>query len=160
MRSTLRAPRRVHWRGLITGAALALTAWSGPVAAHAASTINVEHGWFRFLLPSIPAGGYMTLHNPTSHPVTLTAAHSPACGMTMLHKTVQSNGQDKMVMVMNVMIPAHGSFSFHPGAYHVMCMQPKMKPGETVPVTLEFDHAAPVTAQFRVYGAKGRPASQ
>lgn len=152
--------RRNLYRCLIAGIALALAAWTNPAAAQTGSKISVAHAWFRFLLPSLPAGGYMTLHNPTGQPVALTAVHTAACGMTMLHKTVHANGQDMMVQVKRIVIPAHGSFSFHPGAYHVMCMHPKMKPEETVPVTLEFDRAAPLTVPFHVYGATGRPASQ
>ncbi len=102
----------------------------------------------------------MTLHNAADQAIALTAVHAAACGKMMLHKTVHANGQEKMVPVKRVVIPAHGSFGFQPGAYHVMCMQPKMKPGQTVPVTLEFDHAPSQTVQFEVYGATGRPASR
>lgn len=157
--STDKARRAKLRRVPISCTAALLTACFGLATARAAPTMQVEHPWFRFLLPSIPAGGYMTLHNPTAHRVVLTGARSAACGKTMLHKTVHSGNQEKMVRVKNVVIPAHGSFAFRPGFYHVMCMQPNMKPGETVPVTLEFHGAAPLTVPFHVYGAKGRPAS-
>ena len=158
---TTRRPARARLRRrLIAGAALAVAACGSPVAAWAGSTVSVQHPWFRFLLPSIPAGGYMTLHNPTDQPAVLIAAKSPACGMMMLHKTMHANGQEQMVQVKRIIVPAHGSFSFHPGFYHVMCTHPKMKPGDTVPVTLLFDHAASMTVPFRVYGATGRPAAK
>jgi len=141
-------------------ATLTIAGYSPLACAGAASPITVSHPWFRFLLATIPAGGYMTLHNATGQPVELTAAHSQACSMMMLHKTVSENGQEKMVGVKDVVIPAHGSFAFRPGAYHVMCMRPTMKPGESVPVTLAFQHLAPLTVEFRVYGATGRPGSK
>lgn len=155
---TFRTPK--PHRGPIFCAAALLAACFGLTAAKAAPAVQVEHPWFRFLMPSLPAGGYMTLHNPAAHRVVLTGARTAACGMTMLHKTVRSGSQEKMVQVKSVVIPAHGSFAFRPGSYHVMCMQPKMQPGETVPVTLQFDGAAPVTVPFHVYGATGRPASR
>lgn len=128
-----------------------------PSAAFAKQPISVGGPWFRFLLPSIPAGGYMRLDNGTDHTVLLIGASSPACGIMMLHKTVSENGMDKMVPVRNIAIPAHGRFTLRPGHYHIMCMQPRMDPGETVPVTLEFVHAPSVTVRFTVYGANGRP---
>jgi periplasmic copper chaperone A len=140
--------------------ALAIVGYAALAYAGVTSPITVDHPWFRFLLPTLPAGAYMTLHNSTSHTAVLTAARSDACGSMMLHKTVNQNGQAKMIGVKSIVIPAHGSFAFRPGAYRVMCMQPRMKPGQTVPVTLEFDNLAPLTVQFKVYGATGRPGSK
>lgn len=102
----------------------------------------------------------MTLRNPTGHPAVLTAAHSEACGAMMLHESESDSGQEKMVGVKNIVIPARGSFAFRPGAYHLMCMRPNMKPGQSVAVTLEFEHLAPLTVEFKVYGATGRPRSK
>lgn len=140
--------------------AIAIVGYSGVAWTGTTSPITVSNPWFRFLLPTLPAGGYMTLRNPSGQPAVLTAAHSDACGMMMLHKSVSQNGQAKMVGVNNIIIPAHGSFAFTPGAYHVMCMQPTMKPGQSVAVTLEFAHLAPLTVEFKVYGATGRPRSK
>lgn len=150
--------RRVGAARVLGVAALALCVAAGPVWA--AAPVGVSHPWFRFLLPTLPAGGYMTLTNATGRPVRLIGAKSPACGMAMLHRTVDVKGMEKMVPVKSITIPAHGKFSFSPGYYHVMCMQPKMKPGATVPVTLKFRHLPPLTVRFAVYGARGRPAGK
>jgi len=139
------------------GAAVVVVGFSGLTCAGTTAPITVEHPWFRFLLATLPAGGYMTLHNPTGQSAVLTAAQSEACGSMMLHKTVSENGQEKMVGVKSIVVPAHGSFTFRPSAYHVMCMRPSMKPGQSVTVTLEFEHLAPLTVEFKVYGATGRP---
>jgi copper(I)-binding protein len=111
-------------------------------------------------LPQIPAGGFVILHNQSAKSVVLDAVQTPACGMAMLHKSVNRSGVDRMVMVGHITIPAHGSFSFSPGAYHIMCMQPKMKPGETVTVTLSFQNAPALAVPFKVYGADGKPAGR
>lgn len=128
-----------------------------PGLALAAPSITAKDGWFRYLLPQIPAGGFVTLSNGGAVDAVLTGASSPACGTAMLHESVSKSGTDMMIHVKSVTVPAHGTFRFEPGAYHIMCMKPKMKTGETVDVTLTFKNAPPLTVPFKVYGADGRP---
>ena len=94
-----------------------------------------------------------------TQPIVLDGARSPACGMAMLHQTVSDSGAEVMTIVKTITVPANGDFAFSPGGYHVMCMEPRMKVGETVPVTLLFQNAPPVIANFPVYGASGPKAS-
>ncbi len=135
---------------------LALLAILAPTSVLAASPITVSQPWFRYLLAAVPAGGYMTLNNASGQPAVLTKAASPACGMLMLHKTEKSGGMETMVAIPSVTVPANGSFTFSPGGYHLMCMQPNMKPGDTVPVTLSFAGGGQVTVAFPVRNAKGQ----
>lgn len=132
---------------LTGGAALIL----GLGVASASPAAKVANPWFRYILSSIPAGGYLTVLNTMDHAIRLTGAHSPACGMIMFHESVGG----EMRPVESVTIPPHGSFEFAPGHYHMMCMHPHMKRGESVPVTLEFAGQPSVTADFIVYGARG-----
>lgn len=143
---------------LAVAAASAMTLLAS-TAAWGAPPVRVSQPWFRYLLSSIPAGGYMTLRNTTAKPIALTGASSPGCGMMMLHRTVHSHGQERMVPVKRITIPAQGTFRFVPGAYHVMCMKPRMHVGENVPVKLRFDRAPTLTVKFRVYGAMGKPSA-
>ena len=129
-----------------------------PALARAGEAVQVQAPWFRFLLASIPAGGYLTLENTGAAPAVLVGASSPGCGMMMLHRTETSGGTDRMVGVKQVTIPAHGTFRFAPGGYHLMCMEPKMHLGQTVPVTLRFADGSRITAPFPVRGADGAPA--
>jgi periplasmic copper chaperone A len=152
--ASARGPRAASARAL--GAAALLLAVLAPESALAASPITVSAPWFRYLLPEIPAGGYMTLHNASDQPAVLIAAASPACGMLMLHKTEGSGGMETMVAVPSVTVPANGSFRFAPDGYHLMCMQPKMKPGDSVPVTLSFADSTKLTVSFPVRNAKGQ----
>jgi copper(I)-binding protein len=128
-----------------------------PGLAAAEQTVTVQNPWMRYLLPNIPAAGYMTLKNPGAAPVTLTGASSAACGMLMLHKSQDDSGMAMMMDVPNITIPPHGSQTLAPGGYHLMCMQPHMKIGDTVPVTLTFQNGASVSASLPVYGAQGSP---
>lgn len=139
--------------------AAAMAAAFCPALAFAANPIVVTHPWFRYLLPQIPAGAFMTLHNPSDKPIVLDGVRSPACGSAMLHESISSGGAERMMMVKAITVPANGDFAFSPGGYHVMCMEPRMKVGETVPVTLLFQNAPPITVTFAVYGASGQKAS-
>ena len=152
---TARALSFTRLRGLAVSAALALSV----TAAHAAPAgVTIAQPWMRFLTPDIPAAGYFTLNNSSAREASLTGASSPACGQLMLHQSVVSNGAAHMQMVQHVAVPAHGSVTFRPGGYHLMCMQPSadVAPGKHVPVTLRFSDGAALPASFTVYGAKGK----
>ena len=103
----------------------------------------------------MPAAGYFTLHNNGAQPVVLTGAASPACGQLMLHESVVEKGTAHMRMVHSIVVPAHGAVEFHPGGYHLMCMQPKLAAGQTATVSLHFKDGESVSSRFPVYGAKG-----
>ncbi|HEX7388867.1 MAG TPA: copper chaperone PCu(A)C [Acidiphilium sp.] len=128
-----------------------------PGLAQAAPAVTVQGAWFRYLLPQVPAGGFMTLVNHANTDAVLTGAKSSACGSAMLHESTTKSGMDMMMTVNSVTIPAHGTFRFAPGGYHVMCMKPDMKVGSTATVQLLFRNAPPLDVTFRVYGADGKP---
>jgi copper(I)-binding protein len=128
-----------------------------PLAAVAAPPVAVSKPWMRYLLPNLPAAGYMTLTNNGSAAVVLSGAASPDCGMLMLHETEDNSGMAMMMDVPNITIPAGGSVSLAPGGYHLMCMQPVMKVGQSVPVTLSFQDGSSLAVSLPVYGATGAP---
>ena len=133
---------------LATGAAT----WAGQAG------LILSGPWFRLVMPSLPAAGYFTLSNPTATARTLVAAESPACGTLMLHRSVNEHGEERMVMVKSVAVPAHGQISFAPDGYHLMCMSPKaqMRHGRSVPVTLRFADGGTLSATFPVRNATGK----
>jgi copper(I)-binding protein len=133
-----------------------MSGWLLPGFA-AAQSVSVQKPWVRYLLPSVPAAGYMVLQNNGDADLVLTGAASPACGMLMLHKSQDSSGMAMMMDVPNVTIPAHGSVTLAPGGYHLMCMQPNMKLGDTVTMTLSFKDGANIAVAAPVYGAQGAP---
>jgi copper(I)-binding protein len=153
-------PRRVTRLVISTSIIVVCGMAAGGSAFAATAPITAHNAWFRYLLPQIPAGGFVTLDNASAQPIVLTGVQTDACGMAMLHKSVTSSGVERMEMVGNVTIPAHGSFKFSPGAYHIMCMQPKMKPGQTVTVSLSFQNIRSLDVPFTVYGADGKPAAK
>lgn len=142
-------------RGLLLATIVAAGSYS--VARAAPAALQVSGGWFRYITPQTPAGGYMRLDNPFSHAQVLVGASSPACGMMMLHRSETTGGADAMIEVKQVKIPARGSLSFNPGNFHLMCMQPKMVVGQKVEVLLTLKNGQTVTAPFTVFGASGKP---
>ena len=129
-----------------------------PLTAGAAPAgVTVQKPWIRYLLPSIPAAGYMVLTNSGNSDAVLTQAASPACGMLMLHKSEDDSGMAMMMDVPNVTVPAHGSVTFAPGGFHLMCMQPSMKIGDKIPVTLTFQDGSTLATVMPVYGAQNAP---
>jgi len=137
---------------------LATLAFVAGAASADPSKLTVTDAWMRALPSGLPAGGYFKLRNDGDAAMTLTGAMSPACGMLMLHKSDTGSGMATMDDVPSVEVPPHGSLAFAPGGYHLMCMQPSasLKPGATVPVTLEFADRSRVTADFAVRNAAGK----
>ncbi|MDD2795661.1 copper chaperone PCu(A)C [Acidocella sp.] len=126
-----------------------------PVMAHA--DVTVSKPWMRFLLPNIPAAGYMVLQNNGNNNEILTGAASPACSSLMLHESKDESGMAMMMDVPSVVIPAHGTVTFAPGGYHLMCMNPHMKVGDNVPVTLTLKSNVTLSFSAKVYGAVTAP---
>lgn len=150
-----RTPRRRSGRRSVL-AALALAGFFIlPQAGRAEPLVTVANAWFRYMLPELPAGGYMTLSNHSSQPMVLKGASSAACGMLMLHRSEESGGVERMVPAGTITVPPHGTFRFAPGGYHVMCMHPLMHIGERVTVTLRFADGAQIPVPFTVYGVNG-----
>jgi copper(I)-binding protein len=119
--------------------------------------VTVQKPWMRYLLPNLPAGGYMVLQNSSGTDAVITGASAPACGSLMLHESEDSSGMSMMMMVPSVTVPAHGQVAFAPGGYHLMCMQPHMKTGQSIAVTLTFKDGSTLQVAMPVYGAAGQP---
>ena len=144
--------------------------------AQDAPGVTVSGQWMRALAAGLPAAGYFTLSNGSARPVRLVGASSPACGSLTLHQTVRQHamsamsardpqnpmagmpGMSTMQPVAGVAVAAHGTASFTPGGYHLMCEQPgaSARPGQSIAVTLRFMGGEDVTAMFPVRSARGR----
>jgi copper(I)-binding protein len=125
--------------------------------AAVAGGITIDKPWLRFIIKDRPAGGYFSLHNETDRKIELTAASSSSCGMMMLHQSKEMGGVDKMLPVKSVTVPAHGTLSFTPGSYHLMCMNPQstVTVGGTAPVILRFSDGQTISADFPIKGPGG-----
>jgi hypothetical protein len=99
----------------------------------------------------------VTLHNTGAAGTALIGASSPACGTLMLHQSLNDSGTERMVMVMRLPLPAHGTVQLAPGGYHLMCLkpQPGLHAGASVPVVLRLQGGGTLQVRFAVKGADG-----
>ena len=136
-----------------------LGALAGGGSARAATDgLAVSHPWIRMIMPSRPAAGYFILSNATAKVRVLVGATSPACAMLMLHQSLHQNGQEQMLMLKSLAVPAHGAVTFAPGGYHLMCVSPskEVTKGRSIPITLRFADGTSLAVDFPVRGATGK----
>lgn len=117
--------------------------------------VRVEHAWIRWLPAGLPGAGYATIVNDGDSGQRLAGATSADYGMVMLHRSRLAEGDSTMEMVDQLDIPAHGSVRLAPGGYHLMLSRAKrpIKPGDKVPMTLEFAGGATLQVDFSVLPA-------
>ena len=123
-----------------------------------AKDLDVSDAWIRVLPVGTPAGGYFILTNSTNKPVELVRASSSAYSSVMMHRTVEERGRTKMLAVDRVTVLGGTSLAFAPGTYHLMLMNPRqaIRPGDRIPITLEFEDKSRITTQFEARGPAGR----
>ena len=94
----------------------------------------------------------MTLINTGSQADALVSAASEAAQVAELHEVTNEGGVMKMRPVTNIPLPAGGKVELQPGSYHVMLLDLKhdLKPGDTVPVTLTFEHGGELRIEAAV----------
>ena len=130
------------------------------VASPAFAQIQIENAWSRATPPGTKIGvGYMTIRNTAAQPDKLVGVRSPAAGKVEPHVTIHEGDISRMRKVPGYDIPAGGAFTLEPGGAHLMLMNLKapLKEGETVPLTLKFQHAGEVKTELhvRALGATG-----
>src|SRR4051812_29512977 len=118
--------------------------------------IVVADAWARpSATPATPSAAYfvVTDHGPADR---LVSVSTPVSGNAQIHETLQENGVMKMRSVQRLPLEPGKPVAFAPGSYHVMLMELKqpLQAGDSFPLTLTFEKAAPVTVQVKVM-AKG-----
>jgi hypothetical protein len=129
-----------------------------PDASASEPGVTLSKPWMRMVITSRPVAGYFSVSNDSDQAHQLVGASSPDCGALMLHQSTSKGGVERMAMLKSVPVPAHGSVSFAPGGYHLMCMSPApdVKVGSLVPVTLRFEDGGTLSANFPVRGPIGK----
>jgi len=125
------------------------------VANPALAQVGIDHPWIRATAPGAKvAGGFMTITNGGSTPDRLVGAASSVAERVELHINVHEDGMMKMRQVQAIDVPAGGRFELKPGGTHLMFVNiaRQIKQGETIPVTLTFEKAGEVKADYAVGG--------
>jgi len=124
-------------------------------ASPALAQVSIDQPWMRATPPGAKvAGGFMTLTNKGASPDRLVGAASPVAERVELHVHVHEAGMMKMKQVAGFDVPANGKYVLKPGGGHLMFIDIKrpIKEGETIPVTLKFEKAGEVKAEYPVAG--------
>jgi copper(I)-binding protein len=116
--------------------------------------ITVENAWSRAAMQGRTGVVYLTITDAGA-PDRLSSAASPVAGQAELHESFTENGVAKMRAVAALPLAPGQSVMLSPGGYHIMLMGLKheLKPGETFPITLNFDNAGAITATVTVQKA-------
>jgi len=124
-------------------------------ASPALAQVSIDQPWMRATAPGAKvAGGFMIVRNQGEAPDRLVAAASPVAERVELHVHIDDGGVMKMRQVRGFDVPANGRFELKPGGAHLMFLNIKrqIKEGEQIPVTLTFEKAGEVKAEYRVGG--------
>ncbi len=119
--------------------------------------VTVENA--RITLPAVkgrPGAGYFDLKG-SGQPLRLTAVTSPRVQRIELHESMGGHGAMRMQPLNDAGFPADGRLIFAPGGKHAMLfgVDPALKVGDRLPLTLTFDRAPAVTVEAQVLGPGG-----
>ena len=131
------------------------------VATSAWAQVEIEKPWMRATPPGAKvAAGYMIVRNKSASPDRLVGASSPAAARVETHVHIKDGDIMRMREVKGLDIPAKGTLELKPGGAHLMFVAPKqpLKEGDQVQVTLKFDKAGEVKAEFPVGRLAAPPA--
>ena len=90
-----------------------------------AGDLVVEDAWVRTAPPGTAVqAGYLSLHNPAQHAVTVVGARSDAFGRVEIHESSDRHGVRAMRRIERLDVPAGGRAALEPGGLHLMLMEP------------------------------------
>lgn len=127
-----------------------------PAVAHdyTQGSVKIDHPWSRPTPPGVPTGvGYLAITNTGDSDITLTGARTPQAAAVSLHQSTMSNGMMGMAPVAGgLTIKSGETVELKPHSYHLMLesLSEPLKPGERVPLTLEFEGSADVDVVLHV----------
>jgi copper(I)-binding protein len=128
--------------------------------AQSDSKIAVADAWSR----ATPAGSktavvYMTLVNSGAGADRLVGATTPVADKVVLHSNANDNGVMRMRELPAIDVAPGAKIVLKPGGTHAMLegLKQPLKEGQTLPLTLEFEHAGKIELQVPIakVGAMG-----
>jgi periplasmic copper chaperone A len=146
-------------RTFMPAALLAAALFAAPAFAQP-SPIQIEHAWSRAALAGHTGVVFLTITD-TGAPDRLVSIASPVAAKAELHESFVDQGVTKMRPVAALAVAPGKPATLKPGGYHIMLVELKqaLKEGDTVPLTLTFEKAGPVsvTATVEKAGASAMP---
>ena len=120
---------------------------------------SVEGAWLRLAAaPGRPASAYFTLNGGRTDEL-LMSVTSPVAIKSEMHETTKSGSMSSMAPLRQIALPAKGEIAFAPGGKHVMLfdMNPRIKPGSTVPLLLTFADSTKINVEVKAIAAGDPP---
>ena len=137
---------------LVASSALALAA-----AAPRYGDLEISRVWSRPTVPGQTDGVvYLTVKNEGKVVDALLSASTPAAGSAEIHTMKMSGGMMMMRAVASLPVPPGGELALEPGGDHIMLLGLKapLKRGDTIAVTLTFEHQGKVDIAVPVLDAE------
>jgi copper(I)-binding protein len=122
-----------------------------------ADGISVRDAWVRMpAAKDLPGAAYFTVEGGAEG-TQLTGVSSPLASRVELHESMAHGGMSAMKKLRQVDFDYRGRIAFEPGGRHLMLfgLNPAVKPGTKLPLTLAFNAAPPVTVEAEVRDAAG-----
>lgn len=121
-----------------------------PSFALAHEGVRVTNAWAPPSLNQQNAVGFVTLE--ASGVDALIGVESDCCKVVELHEMTLKNDVMRMRRVDAIPLPDHEKVKLRSGGYHLMLIGLKepLEVGDTVPLTLNFEHAKPVDTKLEV----------
>ena len=151
----------------LIAAALMLPACFANAHQYTVGALEIAHPWSQELPPNAPTvAAYFIIKNTGDTADRLLSADTPIAEKAEIHEHVMQGDLMKMQHVPAVDIPAGGTVTFAPMAYHVMLFNPKdrnlLRDGKRFPLTLHFEKAGDVLVDVNVQkqapgASKGTP---
>ncbi len=130
---------------------------TGAAFAQSKGDLQVEKPWARATPPGASVGGGYLLVRNKGAADRLVGVSSPASARMEMHEMAMEKDIMRMREVRGIDVPAKGAVELKPGGFHLMFIELKapLKAGDKVPVTLRFEKAGEVKAEFAVEAMGG-----
>lgn len=139
----------------LIAAALLLPASFANAHEYKSGALEIAHPWSQALPPNAPTvAAYFIIRNGGDTADRLLGADTPIAGSAEIHEHIMQGDLMKMQHVPTVDVPAGGTVTFAPMAYHVMLFNLKdrspLQDGKRFPLTLHFEKAGDVAVEVAV----------
>jgi len=139
----------------LIAAAVLLPACFANAHEYKVGALQIAHPWSQELPPNAPTvAAYFVIKNTGNSADRLLSAETPIAEKAEIHEHVMQGDLMKMQHVPTVDIPAGGTLTFAPMAYHVMLFNLKdrslLQDGKHFPLTLNFEKAGAVQVDVNV----------
>lgn len=121
-----------------------------------AAEVAVTHAWSRATSPSMPNGAvFLTIANSGSADDQLVSVASAAAERIELHTVIAEGDTKRMVPVDVIPVLAKSATILKPGSFHIMLfgMKQPLTEGQSIALTLTFEHAGTVSVTSMIAGA-------